>query len=83
MKKCKHKHTEIINEEIGGYNIPDGCTTEYDLYCKDCNSIIAHWAYGSFNDPKDVIKYQTKGFNKIKAGIKYFIIVYIKKLFYK
>lgn len=81
MPKCKHKHTEIINEEIGGYNIPDGCTTEYDLYCKDCNSIIAHWAYGSFDDPADVIKYQIKGLNKIKAWIKYFVIDYIKNYF--
>lgn len=80
-KKCKHRHIETINEEIGGYNIPNDCTTEYDVYCKDCNKIIAHWAYGSFDDPADVIKYQTRGINKLKAWIRYYIIDSIKKYF--
>lgn len=44
--KCKHKHEETRNEEIGGYNIPDGCTTEYDIYCKDCGKHLGHWYYG-------------------------------------
>ena len=81
MKKCKHKHTQIINEEIGGFNIPDGCTTEYDIYCEDCKKIIAHWAYGSFDDPEDVIKYQTKGIKKEKAWFRYYVIVQIKDYF--
>ena len=45
--KCKHKHEEIRNEEIGGYNIPESCTTEYDIYCKDCGKYLGHWDYGS------------------------------------
>lgn len=80
---CKHKNIEIINEEIGGYNIPEGCTTEYDLYCKDCKKIIAHWAYGSFDDPLDVIKYQTKGIRKVKSYIKYYTIEKVKLIFLK
>lgn len=80
--KCKHKNIEIINEEIGGYNIPEGCTTEYDLYCKDCKKVIAHWAYGSFDDPDDVIKYQTKGIlNKIRAWIRYHVIYKLENYF--
>lgn len=45
--KCKHKHEETRNKEIGGWNVPDGCTTEYDIYCKDCGKYLGHWAYGS------------------------------------
>ena len=45
--KCKHKHKETKNEEIGGYNIPESCTTEYDIYCKDCGKYLGHWYYGS------------------------------------
>lgn len=81
-KKCKHKYIEIVNEEIGGYNIPEGCTTEYDLKCKECREIVAHWAYGSFDDPDDVIKYQTKGrLNKLRAWIKYHIFDSIRNYF--
>lgn len=48
MKKCKHKCAhEIRNEEIGGYNIPEGVTTEYDIYCSKCGEYLGHWAYGS------------------------------------
>lgn len=47
IKRCKHKHEETRNEEVGGYNIPDGCTTEYDIYCSDCGEYLGHWAYGS------------------------------------
>lgn len=80
--KCRHKNTEIINEEIGGYNIPEGCTTEYDLYCKDCKQVVAHWAYGSFDDPDDVIKYQTKGiFRKVKAWFSYHLVYRIRDYF--
>lgn len=47
MKKCKHKYEESRNEDIGGYNIPEGCITEYDIFCKDCGKYLGHWAYGS------------------------------------
>lgn len=80
-KSCKHKNVDIVNEEIGGYNIPEGCVTEYDLYCKDCKKIVAHWAYGSFDDPMYVIKYQMKGIKKVKAWIKYNIVERIKYYF--
>jgi hypothetical protein len=45
--KCKHKHEETKNVEIGGYNIPESCTTEYDIYCKDCGKYLGHWYYGN------------------------------------
>lgn len=47
LKKCKHKHEETRNEDIGGWNIPEGVTTEYDIYCKDCGQYLGHWAYGN------------------------------------
>lgn len=45
---CKSHNIETCNEQIGGWNIPDGCLTEYDARCKDCDEIIGHWAYGSW-----------------------------------
>lgn len=66
--KCKHKREESRNEEIGGYNIPDGCTTEYDIYCKDCGEYLGHWAYGN-TDLEYFLK--TAGmFEKLKFYIK-------------
>lgn len=79
--KCKHKKLEIENEIIGGYNIPDGCVTEYDLVCKNCGKVVAHWAYGSLDNPEDIIKYQLKGIKKIRAWIKYNTIEKIKNYF--
>ena len=47
MRKCKHKRQTTKNEEVGGYNIPEGLTTEYDLICSDCGKYLGHWAYGN------------------------------------
>lgn len=69
MKKCKHKHIETKNEEIGGYNIPDGCTTEYDIYCSDCGEYLGHWAYGS-TDCEYWYNTEATLFQKIKEHIK-------------
>ena len=68
MIKCKHKHEETKNEEIGGYNIPEGCTTEYDIYCKDCGEYLGHWAYGT-TDLEYFLKTASL-FQKIKFYIK-------------
>lgn len=55
---------------LGGYNIPDGCTTEFDIECSRCNQIIRHYAYGSY-DIDYMINFKLKGISKIKALIKY------------
>lgn len=62
--KCKHKQHEIKNEEIGGYNIPDGTTTEYDIYCKDCGKYLGHWAYGE-TDLDYHLKYKLNWWKKL------------------
>ena len=46
---CGSKHLIEDNVEIGGFNIPEGCTAEYDVYCENCNSLVAHYAYGSWD----------------------------------
>lgn len=49
--KCPHcggKKLEQCNREVGGYNIPDGCLTEFDMCCKECGEVVAHWAYGGW-----------------------------------
>lgn len=46
---CGSKHLIEDNVEIGGFNIPEGCVTEYDVYCENCNSLVAHYAYGSWD----------------------------------
>lgn len=69
MRKCKHKVHTTANVEIGGYNIPDGCTTEYDIVCKDCGEYLGHWAYG-YSDLDYHLKYELKFFQRIKAIVK-------------
>lgn len=46
---CGSEHLIENNAETGGFNIPEGCATEYDVCCKDCNSLVAHYAYGSWD----------------------------------
>ncbi len=46
---CGSFNIKHCNHEIGGYNIPDGCITEYDAKCMNCEEIIGHWAYGSWD----------------------------------
>lgn len=66
-RKCKHKCTHIPENVIsGGYNMPQGFIEEYDVVCENCKETIGHWAYGSF-DIDYMIKFQLKGFKKIKA----------------
>lgn len=43
---CKSTNIKHCNHEVGGYNIPEGCVTEYDAVCDDCKHIVGHWAYG-------------------------------------
>lgn len=47
-RKCKSKNLEECNHQIGGFNIPEGCLTEYDIKCKKCGAICGHWEYGSW-----------------------------------
>ena len=72
MKRCNHKHCvhNSVNQITGGYNIPDGCTTEFDVECSRCKEIIGHYAYGSY-DIDYMIKFQLNRINKIKALIKF------------
>ena len=77
MKKCKHKYHETRNEEIGGYNIPDGVTTEYDIYCKDCGEKLGHWVYG-LTDIEYYLNYELKGIKKLRAKFKYYVLDSIK-----
>lgn len=46
---CDSSNLHECNKEIGGYNIPEGCLTEYDVQCSDCGEIVAHWAYGGWS----------------------------------
>ena len=73
MKKCKHKHHEIRNEEIGGFNIPESCTTEYDIYCADCGEKLGHWAYGVSNIEYR-LKYELNWWQRIIEKLKVAII---------
>ena len=66
--KCKHKHHEERNYEVGGYNIPDGCTTEYDIYCKDCGKKLGHWAYG-YTDIGYYLNYELNWVQRIFAKL--------------
>lgn len=47
-KKCKSKDLEEANKQVGGWNIPEGCLTEYDIKCKKCGAICGHWCYGNW-----------------------------------
>lgn len=69
--KCKHKNHEDKNICVGGYNIPDGCVTEYDIYCKDCGVYLGHWAYGTDDLWQDKYnKWYNRLFYNIKSLIK-------------
>lgn len=46
---CGSSNLHECNKEIGGYNIPQSCLTEYDVQCLDCGEIVAHWAYGGWS----------------------------------
>ena len=46
---CGSKRLIEDSAEVGGFNIPEGCVTEYDVYCENCNSLVAHYAYGSWD----------------------------------
>ena len=50
--KCRYCGSENLkdcNEEIGGYNIPEGCLCEYDVCCEECGEVVAHYAYGKWS----------------------------------
>mgnify|MGYP000578565300 CR=1 FL=1 len=68
MKKCKHKIHTIANEEIGGWNIPESCTTEYDIVCKNCGEKLGHWAYGSA-DIEYHLRYELNWWKRILAKL--------------
>lgn len=71
MKGCKHKCPHLQENVIsGGYNTPQGMIEEFDVVCSNCNEILGHWAYGSF-DIDYMLKYELKGWRKIIANIKY------------
>lgn len=71
MKSCKHKCPHLQENVIsGGYNTPQGMIEEFDVVCSNCNEILGHWAYGSF-DVDYILKYELKGWKKIIANIKY------------
>ena len=74
--KCKHKikYHKIKNQlyqECHGYWL-----REYDIYCSKCGELLSHWAYGSA-EPEYIIKYELKGFKKIKAWFKFYIIYHL------
>ena len=71
--KCKHKikYHKAKNyeyEECHGWY-----TSEYDIYCSNCGKILSHWAYGSA-EPEYIIKYELKGFKKIKVWFDFYIL---------
>lgn len=73
MRKCNHplKYHQIKNceyEECHGWHL-----SEYDIYCSKCGNELSHWAYGSA-EPEYIIKYELKGFKKIKAWFRFYII---------
>ena len=47
--KCYSTNLEERDPIVGGWNIPDGVLCEVDMVCKDCNHVVAHWAYGSWD----------------------------------
>lgn len=71
MKKCKHKNEGIRNQEVGGYNIPDDCLCEYDIYCKDCGKYLGHWSYGYYDEEYNFNTITR--FSKIKHYLEQFI----------
>ncbi|MCI8446481.1 MAG: hypothetical protein HFH31_03185 [Bacilli bacterium] len=80
MKKCKHKIHTTTNREVGGYNILEGITTEYDIICAECGEKLGHWAYG-YADVEYYLNYELKGLKKIKAKFRYYVIDQIKAHF--
>ena len=46
---CGSEYLVKGNAEVGEFNTSEGCTTEYDVYCENCNSLVAHYAYGSWD----------------------------------
>lgn len=78
--KCKHKNHEHKNIDIGGWNIPDGCVTEYDIYCKDCGRYLGHWAYGY--DDIGEYEYYNKWYRKLLNKIR-ILFIRIKSKFIK
>lgn len=67
-KKCKHKIHTTANVEIGGYNIPDGVTTEYDIVCAECGEKLGHWAYG-YPDLEYHLNYELNWWKRILAKL--------------
>lgn len=47
-KKCKCKDLIECNHDIGGWNIPEGVLTEFDVRCSKCGNLCGHWAYGNW-----------------------------------
>lgn len=45
---CKSKEITETNHQFGGWNIPEGCLTEYDVICKKCGAVCGHWEFGSW-----------------------------------
>lgn len=72
MKKCKHQNCEYIN-----CYYEDHYLVEYDVYCKDCDEIIYHWAYG-YPDVEYFIS-QMKWYKKIIYKIKNWVSLKIYK----
>lgn len=77
MKKCRHplkyhKGRNHYYEECHGWHL-----TEFDIYCDKCGEDLSHWAYGSA-EPEYVIRYELKGFKKVKTWIWFYIIERIR-----
>lgn len=47
--ECGSRNIYESNHDIGGYNIPEHCLTEFDMRCADCGALVAHWAYGGWD----------------------------------
>ena len=50
--KCRYCGSENLkdcNEEIGRYDIPEGCLCAYDVCCEECGEVVAHCAYGKWS----------------------------------
>lgn len=63
-KKCKHKIHTTANEIHGGYNEPEGITTEYDIVCEICGEKLGHWAYG-YTDLEYYLRYELNWWQRI------------------
>lgn len=69
MSKCKHKRQEQRNCYYENYYC-----VEYDVYCRDCEKYLGHWAYGHSDVEENLYfeKWYNRLFYSVKTKIKSF-----------